>query len=734
MGEPENLSKSADANDPQTADQVLRSVTQDLRTLQQDLVSQLSQDVGRLQTERSRLLNEIEKLQAQQQVLQSEHQVLLTQQQLAQQRAWAKQLAQTMAGHLYSMLAQRLSQSGGFDPSNPPNLPATGGSGYTSNADRVLLSLDETLNHALNSLQSDLSTYQSSLTQQLGRMQSMEQQGEALLEALVSRLSQQLQVDPASSQQIPSANPSADLGSSAREGFGLPPLTTPPSVSQTSGLNQSFSSAPSATNPVLREQLSGQRTDPANNPSAKTASAGQPSRPLGERDRPTPLSNSPPRSVRSYVSSSAMGQQSWLRPLAMLLGGFLVIAGVVLVGKLLTWVLQVFTGSAAASMAWLLPTLLVIIAVGLGYLLWRQAKLSTPLEPSTRERIEGSSFVRFRNLSPAQIGSIFVLLSTLALSLHNVVVGIIGGQTSIFGVLNLPASISLNSLSDSLLILWLRMVVVVPVMILIAKRLYSDARRDVRNFCLSTDRELQLTVIGSGAFLFLSQVCIYLAIAAVTPGVAVTILFMYPLITLPLVWVLFDEPPTRRRWLVMFMVLSGVVFTAYPKLAQATELSYQGIFLATLASLFFSLYLISMQQSFKKLHPVPVSVIQFVTIFVLANLMLLPFGVQEPPSNLLGLILGGIVLGTLTLIGYLLNNLAVKVMGAAGTSVLASSGPALTALLAYTITPSARTALQPVQIIGVLAVTLGVWIGSREKERPQGKAAKAAKKAVRASK
>jgi len=187
---------------------------------------------------------------------------------------------------------------------------------------------------------------------------------------------------------------------------------------------------------------------------------------------------------------------------------------------------------------------------------------------------------------------------------------------------------------------------------------------------------------------------------------------------------LFGDRPTLGRWMVMFVVLTGVILTAYPKLVQATELSYQGILLAALSGLFFALYLISMQISFRKLHPIPVSVIQFVTIFVLSNLMLLPFGVQEPPSNLLGLILGGIVLGTLTLIGYLLTNLGVNFMGAARASVLASSGPALTALLAYGITPSDRTALQPIQILGILVVTLGVLGLSFERMRLQKKAVK----------
>ena len=367
MGEP-NLPTASEANDPQTAEQVLKSVTQDLKALQQDLVSQLSQDVGRLQTERSRLINEIEKLQAQQQMLQSEHQVLLTQQQLAQQRAWAKQLAQTLAGHLYSMLAQRLSQPPGFDAAlSPTNLPAAPSPGSISNADRAILALDETLNHALNSLQSDLSTYETSLMQQLNRMQSMERQGEALLEALVYRLSQQLQVEVSHPADHPTNQAAAAESLSSSPSSDVEPSPRP-------GLKQ----------PAFPGQLP---TDEASTSdgSAKTALGSQ-------SDRPTPLMQptmQPTRhSVRSYVSSSAMDQHPWLAILGMLLGSFLVIAGVVLGGKLITWILQRFTVGATTSTPWLLPTLLGLIAAGLAYLLWRQLLchrgLKQPLAPKAK--------------------------------------------------------------------------------------------------------------------------------------------------------------------------------------------------------------------------------------------------------------------------------------------------------------------------------------------------------------
>jgi drug/metabolite transporter (DMT)-like permease len=74
------------------------------------------------------------------------------------------------------------------------------------------------------------------------------------------------------------------------------------------------------------------------------------------------------------------------------------------------------------------------------------------------------------------------------------------------------------------------------------------------------------------------------------------------------------------------------------------------------------------------------------------------------------------VLGTLTLAGYLLNNFGVRFMGAAQASIVAASGPVLTALLAFFILPGdGHTALEGIQWVGILIVTLGVLALSFEK-------------------
>ncbi|NJL21062.1 MAG: EamA family transporter [Leptolyngbyaceae cyanobacterium SM1_3_5] len=71
--------------------------------------------------------------------------------------------------------------------------------------------------------------------------------------------------------------------------------------------------------------------------------------------------------------------------------------------------------------------------------------------------------------------------------------------------------------------------------------IYPAVWRDLRSFLESRDRSILVAVTSSGFFLFLSQVLIYIAIGQVGPGVAVTILFMYPLVTVPLAWLLFRD-------------------------------------------------------------------------------------------------------------------------------------------------------------------------------------------------
>ncbi|MGF1566555.1 MAG: EamA family transporter [Nodosilinea sp.] len=593
------------------AEVILRSLSQDLDDLRQRVSGQLSEDIAYLQAHKQRLMADIEALETDFEALQAQHRQLqtdqaqgLSQQQLVQQQVWAKRLAQALATHLQTHLEAAIPArppSDGIDPA--PTLAA---------ANQRLAALDVTLHSTLQSLQQDLNSYQSSLSQQVSRMHSIEQQGEAILAALVARLSQQLQTEMVRPQPLATA-------SNGHGAVQLPPSYPPASAS-----------------PFAATEGNGQATRFS---SSLHPTVGPPSPPADLRPGPSGVTSSPAPSV----PQASVPQTS--------------------------------------------------------------ASFSTPR--STPVQAAGSPV----NL---KMGLVFVVLSTLALSMHNVLVGIMGYGGQLLGQIPVAGVFPLT-ISNSLMLLWLRMAVVVPLMALGAVRLYPSVWLDIEALFKAADKRPAVQVVASGGFLFLSQVLIYKAISDVGPGVAVTLLFMYPLITVPLTWFLFRERPTPLRLVVMFAISMGIVFTALPKIysdLSGDSVSLWGIGAALLSSAAFALYLVAMQLSFRRLHPVPVSLLQFCTIFVLTSLILIIgslFGLgPDEPTSRLGLYGGGLLLGLLTLLGYLCNNYGVKLMGAAQASIIAASGPVLTAILAYLITPGEKSSLLFIQWMGVLLVTLGV--------------------------
>lgn len=609
MGQFDNLPNNSGDSESSRAMDILQRLSQDLGQLQQSFSGQLTSDIERLQGEKARLVNDISDLQGEYEALQeayyalkSERDVALSEQQAAQQQLWAKRLAQALASHLQARLADGLTAQMTHQMAVPEQARPLGTPGSpqflshgtsVEHMQQLVASLDSTIGSTLQSLQQDLHSYQSALSQQISRMHNMEQQGEVILEALVNRLGVQLQDHITNVQtQLPATQDSAVQGYSAH--------------------------APKVNNPLPGE----------------TVSQAMP--------RPMPHPQRPPVAAKPGLPLSAMRK-----------------------------------------------------------------------------------------------GLILIICSTLALSFHNVMVGIIGFGAEFLGMVPIDKVLTLN-IPNSLLLLFLRMVVVLPLMTLVAQQLYPKVWQDLGQFLRAGQRLPILQVLSSGFFLFTSQVLIYKAIPDVGPGVAVTLLFMYPLFTVPLAWYLFRDRPSLLRVIVMLAITLGICFVAWPRIAISLsdpEFSAWGIIAAILSSIAFALYLISMQISFRKLHPVPVTLLQFSTILVLTGISVTVlsifqrlgaplFGWEiEAPSSPSALVIAVLLLGVLTLVGYLFNNYGVRLMGAAQASIVASSGPVVTAILAYFITPGPQSALHVGQWAGVLMVTLGVIALSFERMAKQTKPA-----------
>ncbi|MBD1827455.1 EamA family transporter [Microcoleus vaginatus GB1-A2] len=332
--------------------------------------------------------------------------------------------------------------------------------------------------------------------------------------------------------------------------------------------------------------------------------------------------------------------------------------------------------------------------------------------------------------SQVQTGLVLALSSAVVLSLFNVCLRILIKSKNprvVFGLFELPGVVT-PGFGNSLLILLMRLIVVMALMPILATFLYPSVWKDIRRLFQSGDRALWAKVLGSAFFLFLSQVLIYLAIGNIPAGIAITIFFIYPIVTVLGSWILFGSRPSRVGFFAILGITAGLILAGWPSFAaQAPGGGNVGVGVtAALASgITFAGYVLLTQMAAGKLHPIPFSLVNFAAIFVFSSLSLwVPlsdnFAPNIDPNVWPGLIVGGVVLGVLTLFSYLLNNFAIRFAGAALASVIGTLGPAMTALLAFIII---NEKLQPVAILGMAVVTLSVAAMSVERiTAPQKKA------------
>lgn len=354
--------------------------------------------------------------------------------------------------------------------------------------------------------------------------------------------------------------------------------------------------------------------------------------------------------------------------------------------------------------------------------------VETPREPLPQPSSAPAATVKAS--SQVQTGLVLALSSAVVLSLFNVCLRILiksKNPRMVFGLFEFPGVVT-PGFGNSLLILLMRLIVVMALMPILATFLYPSVWKDIRRLFESGDRALWSKVLGSAFFLFLSQVLIYLAIGNIPAGIAITIFFIYPIVTVLGSWILFGSRPSKVGFFAIVGITAGLILAGWPSFAaQAPGGGNVGVGVAAaLASgITFAGYVLLTQMAAGKLHPIPFSLVNFAAIFVFSSLSLwVPLSENFSPKidqNVWpGLILGGVILGVLTLFSYLLNNFAIRFAGAALASVIGTLGPAMTALFGFLII---NEKLQPVAILGMAVVTLSVAAMSVERiVAPQKKA------------
>lgn len=560
---------------PQAAEALLRAMTQDVENLRQSLLVGLPEDIERLKKEKSLLIEELKNLQQERQ------------QQVHQQQQLIQQIAPALANQLSELIMQRLNQLSDSSQVTTPEptraeenrhkqLPSLKTSDYNENAHQLIASLDSTLRNTFRTLQEDLSSYQSSLSRQLGQMHTLEQQGETFLRILVNRIREAIEAE------------SSALESTSNTSSATPHLNPSPPT----GNGENFSEHSPQSVPAMAL-------------------------------------------VQSPESAVALQESQLQVPAA-----------------------------------------------------WKQP-----------------------------IGLLLVLFSWLMLSLEYVVIGVIFNKSLLFGNWELGEFLALG-MGNIVFVLWLKMLLVVPLMAIVGTRLYPSMQREIKEFIQLNNWLSWGRFIVSSCLWFLSQVLIYLALASISPGAAMTIFFMYPLVTLVWIWVRFGVRPNLLRSLVILGILAGVTISAFG----SSSFSGLGVTAAVGSAIAFPLSLILMPDISRKLNIISFGWINCVIILIFSTLsLILPLPESwgftiSPIVDWRYLVALSLVLGITTITHSILNNLGIKMIGESRASILGAVVPGLTAFLAWVM--MAR-GMSGEQFLGMLLVTLGCASLSFEQLRRQ---------------
>jgi drug/metabolite transporter (DMT)-like permease len=611
------------------AETALKAVTEELQIIQRNLLKSLQDDVKHLQTEKLRLAEEIKNLQENKENLQNRRQITELQE-------LVRQLAQLLANHISTQLQSTLSSlttSSGGEPYVATEINA--------NTQQLLGSLDDALLVTFNSLQQELSNYQSNFSQQLSRMSLQQQQAEAIMAELVNRLTSELEKTTATIATPLPLSP------------GLPPPPPPLEWSPTDREGEIYFEETSSQEEVKAEIIS------------------EPEVPISSSINEAPtLISPPPRIPRQPIPE---------------------------------------------------PVSVLVPEPG--------SRPPEPLPNSTPPPTEPPLITQIASLWQRPTGLILIILSTVVSAIYNVALkAIFLSRSQILGVFEVERLIS-PTLGNSLLILMLRMLVVVPLMLVLAPILHPRVWQDLQNLIdsvrgnssvasSSTKRVLLLSVV-SGGFLFLSQVLIYVAIGQIQTGIAIALLFVYPVISGLLSSFLFRDRLNSFH----IGAIACIIFGEFLVLSGSTNTGTGNVTLGTTTAIAsgvaFALYVILTRICAAKLHPVSFTLINFATMLLLCFFaLMLPYpstwSLQVDPNQLLDLVLSAFILGVLTLVGYLLNNIGIRKFGATRSAIVGATVPALTVIIAGLII---QENLPLAIVLGVLLVTGGAAAFSFEKMR-----------------
>ena len=314
------------------------------------------------------------------------------------------------------------------------------------------------------------------------------------------------------------------------------------------------------------------------------------------------------------------------------------------------------------------------------------------------------------------LGFLIVLLSAVFFCFQNVIVRVLFNEYLIFGSFQTGGFVA-PTLQNSFLLLFMRMLWVVPLMAFLVPTLYPPTWKEIQQLRHREQRPLLLQSIGCGFLMFLYLALLYVSIGLIPTGIALTLFFTYPVFTALLSWRFLGNRPSLFRWSVMGLILFGSTLTMPYSRTATADSSLVGVGLGVASGVAYALYTVFAQKSFERLHPFPFTWISFAVTLVLSTVSLVFWQGQEAQLAWVPLWIGGLLSAIATFVGHLLNNFGIRLIGATSASMIGASNPALTVILAWV---AIQEKLNDLQLLGVAIVTLSVALLSRE-HRPSQK-------------
>lgn len=303
------------------------------------------------------------------------------------------------------------------------------------------------------------------------------------------------------------------------------------------------------------------------------------------------------------------------------------------------------------------------------------------------------------------IGILIVLLAAFVLTLHNIVVRVLFSEQTILGLFTLGGYVT-PTFQNSYLLMFLRMLLVVPLMASLSPKLYPGATKEIKQLWSPDYRSVLAQTLTCGVLMFVYISILYIAIGSIPTGIALTLFSTYPVFTALFSWRFFGDRPTLFKLGVAGIILIGTMLTI-PQSSPLTDsrMVFIGVIASIGSGIIYALYSVMAQKVFEKLHPISFTWISFAITLGLSSLSLLVYPLQDGHLNWTPLWIGGLLSGLFSFAGHVMHNLGIRMIGATSAAMISSSSPAITAILAWAVI---HETLDMVQFFGILIVTLGI--------------------------